>query len=575
MTIVHQSFKIVKVIYRLTFAVALVLCVFYPQVSSAQKSQALKLQEQLSSVIKRVKPACVRMWGFDTLAQQRTSAQFSAVVIKDGYILTAAHVSAPGNTYQVMFPDGRVGIATALGKIELSEDKTRPDVALMKMVSIGDWPYAEMGNSAELKPNQPCLSISYPETLNQSPPTVRFGHITEPRVTRGFIKSTCMMEPGDSGGPLFNADGEVIGLHSAIEIPEADNYDVPVNSYKKYWAALNVAMVYHTLPEATNTMDEFSGKKQPAGTSLLQDMASFTGVGKSYQKSIMSISSVLQGRNQTIAGTLISLKGTSLEKALGSFVVISKSSMVGDTDITVAGKKATVIKRDKETDLVMLRPGVSFPGGIDLKRTSSGNIAEGTFLISPGIDTAAVVGILGSDRFDLPKVTGAGFLGATAQHASQPAKLYFVRAGSPAAKNDFRVGDIIAQLDGKPVENAAGFLDSMSTYWPGDIVTIKLKRGSEEFVKSIALTYPPQIKHDHPAENFAGGKSLRRDGFNSVYVYDAVLKADQCGGPVFDINGNFRGINIARFSRACTVILSVSDVIQFLNNSVDNTKPRS
>src|SRR5476651_1894894 len=90
--------------------------------------------QDLKSTARKVTPACVRMWGFDTLQHQRTSAQFSGVVVKGNYILTAAHVITPGNTYKVFFSNGEETIAEALGKIELSEDKTRPDVALMRIL---------------------------------------------------------------------------------------------------------------------------------------------------------------------------------------------------------------------------------------------------------------------------------------------------------------------------------------------------------------------------------------------------------------------------------------------------------
>jgi serine protease Do len=568
MAFMHQSFKLMKAAHRLWVFAAVVFCLFYPRVSSAQPSRVVRLQEQMALVIKRVSPACVRMWGFDTLLQQRTSGQFSGVVTKGGYILTAAHVTTPGITYQVMFPDGRVGIATALGKIEFADDKTRPDVALMKLVGKSDWPYAEMGNSAGLRAFQPCLSIAYPESLNQTQPTVRFGFVAEPLVTRGFIKSTCLMEPGDSGGPLFNANGEIIGLHSAIEVPEADNYDVPVNLYKKYWSALNAALVYHTLPEATSEMNEFSGKAQSAGIPALQNMASFAGAGNRYQKDAVSISSLINGKQQKIAGTPIALRGTLLEKTLGSSIIVSKSSMVGDTDIIIAGHKATVIRRDEKTDLVMLRIQASLPAGIELKdliKAASKNMSEGAFLISPRVDTAAVIGILGGKPVSLPKISSAGFLGATAAHGSQPAKLFFIRPGSPATANDMRVADIVTHVGGTAISNAAALLIAMSGYWPGDTVIIKLKRGSEELVKSVVLTYPPEMKHNHPAEYFAGGKSRRRDGFAGVYVNDAVLKADQCGGPVFDIDGNLCGINIARFSRACSLFLGADEILRFVN----------
>jgi serine protease Do len=122
-------------------------------------------------------------------------------------------------------------------------------------------------------------------------------------------------------------------------------------------------------------------------------------------------------------------------------------------------------------------------------------------------------------------------MGATAAHGSQPAKLFFIRPGSPAALSGIQTDDVVVQLGGKKISNAAEFLIQMSSYWPGDTVTIKLKRKSVEMVKTIALIYPSQVKYNHPAENFAGGKSQRRDGFNNVYIYDVILKPWQCGTP--------------------------------------------
>ncbi len=59
----------------------------------------------------------------------------------------------------------------------------------------------------------------------------------------------------------------------------------------------------------------------------------------------------------------------------------------------------------------------------------------------------------------------------------------------------------------------------------------------------------------HSADKFEGGKSVRLDGFKKVFAHDANIKSDECGGPVFDAEGNFYGINIARFSRTTTLVL--------------------
>ena len=194
-----------------------------------------KLQGSIKVAIEKAYPASVRIWAFDTVSNTRTGAQFTGVVVRaDGHILTAAHVNTPGNTYKIMFPSGISCIAVGLGEIELAEALTTPDVAMMKIIGNKLWPYAEMGWSSALSINEPCISIAYPESLDQPLPMVRFGHIQDLNNKYGFIQSTCIMEPGDSGGPLFDYLGRVIGIHSAVDIKETDNFEVPIDLYRKY-----------------------------------------------------------------------------------------------------------------------------------------------------------------------------------------------------------------------------------------------------------------------------------------------------------------------------------------------------
>ena len=47
------------------------------------------------------------------------------------------------------------------------------------------------------------------------------------------------MEPGDSGGALFDLDGRVIGIHSKVGRSMTQNFEVPINVYKSYWTELN------------------------------------------------------------------------------------------------------------------------------------------------------------------------------------------------------------------------------------------------------------------------------------------------------------------------------------------------
>ena len=89
--------------------------------------------------------------------------------------------------------------------------------ALQKKIysTIEDLPYAQMGESKSLVKNQPYLSISYPRRQRaRLAPVVRFGHLVRDGGGTKMLQSTALMEPGDSGGPLFDLNGRVVGIHS-------------------------------------------------------------------------------------------------------------------------------------------------------------------------------------------------------------------------------------------------------------------------------------------------------------------------------------------------------------------------
>jgi len=355
------------------------------------------------------------------------------------------------------------------------------------------------------------------------------------------------MEPGDSGGPLFNLSGQLIGLHSAIEIAEDKNYDVPVDLYQKYWTALQQPIVYHHWPETVSAI--LAGKISPHITSWPKS--------GNYSGTCLKLNSRIDNKVQTVMGTVLSYKGKTF--------IVSKSSLIGGS-VTMGNTTLSIIARDPNTDLVLLRPTSKLKGGIKLDETDY-PLQTGSFLFAPLADTSTISGILSSGPIDLPKTSSAGFLGATPMHNSSPAKVFFVRASSPAALSEIKTDDVVTQLNGQLITDAGVFTDAMSKTWPGDSLKIKFKRGGEEIEKAIMLTYPPEIVHDHPAEHFAGGKSRRRDGFKQIYTTDLVLKPEQCGGPVFDAQHHFCGISIARYSRVNSLLISGDEIRRFVLKS--------
>ncbi len=198
-----------------------------PGVLAAQDFDVDALQKQILATIEKVSPATVSI-------RSRGSGFSGVVVTPEGHVLSAGHAVRPGETYRVVFPDGKTYSAKGLGA---SADL---DCALVKIEDGKDLPYVKMGDSSRLVPNQPCLSLSYPGGQNaRNGPVVRFGRIIARSNRQGMIHSTALMEPGDSGGALFDLDGNVIGIHSRIGRSMTNNFDIPIDTFKKYWNQLN------------------------------------------------------------------------------------------------------------------------------------------------------------------------------------------------------------------------------------------------------------------------------------------------------------------------------------------------
>jgi serine protease Do len=179
-----------KILYLFIF----LLCAA-PFFAQSQRADVKSLETGVQKVIQRVYKASVYITPYDSINKKATGGSFTGVVVDAaGYILSAAHAVKPNNLYEVTFPDGRKFRAIGLGRIPSN------DAAVMKIEEKGNWPYAEMGWSSSLKKDMPCISIAYPGTLMAKTPTVRLGYVAETQTSEGFIRTTCLMEPGDSGG---------------------------------------------------------------------------------------------------------------------------------------------------------------------------------------------------------------------------------------------------------------------------------------------------------------------------------------------------------------------------------------
>jgi len=137
------------------------------------------------------------------------------IVSPDGYVLTNAHVVADASEVTVKLTDRREFRAKVIGV-----DK-RSDVALIKIPGTG-FPVVHFGDPSKLRPGQWAIAIGSPFGFENS---VTAGVISAlgrqlPDDTGSafvtYIQTDAAVNPGNSGGPLFNLDGQVIGINAQI-----------------------------------------------------------------------------------------------------------------------------------------------------------------------------------------------------------------------------------------------------------------------------------------------------------------------------------------------------------------------
>jgi serine protease Do len=512
------------------------------------------------STLARAMAASIKMFGIDSISGQQNSAPFSGVIVSvDGAILTVAHSTKPGNFYRVIFPDGKQGVAKALGRLVVDQQSNLPDIAMMKMQGEGPWPFAEMGWSSSIAENQFCFGLSYPETLPFYIPFLRTGRIVKKMDDYGFIQSSSIMEPGDSGGPLFDALGRVIGLHSRIDRAEGINFEVPVNSYRKYWQSLSHPVAIDTYPNLSDSIGS-----DPEQQKLLELALKKQAKHPETNFQSITIGSILQDDSISILGTVFQLRNKKQ-------VILSKSSLVGKAPIVKIGKKVYALKvllRDEKSDLVALVSDHKFPS-ITISEIAQEGIPDtlvGLNLWSLLTANQHKAGVLGMSSRTFPRIPVPGTFDAQMQELDGLPTLTKIDSMGAAARAGLRVGDHMIALNDQDVTSAIKINAAMQQFSAGDTLRVQYRRGAADLQTKVILSKWPTRENPHPANNIPKGKSVRRDHFPSVFLHDSRIHADECGSPIVDSKGHFIGLNIARFSHTACLAIPRDAVLKFLSN---------
>ena len=357
------------------------------------------------------------------------------IIDRNGTILTNYHVVDGAQKISVTLSDGKSYDAKVIGK----DQKT--DIAVIKIDAGQDLPAVTLGDSDRLDVGEWVMAIGNPFGLDH---TVTSGIVSAKGRQIGagpydnFIQTDASINPGNSGGPLINLRGEVVGITTAIYSQSGGNigigFAIPTNSIKEVLPQLKdkgrVVRGYlgTTVQKITPEIADSLGVKQQRGA-LVADVVR----GSPAERAGIKTGDIITEFNSKEVKDSTELPGLVARVAPGT------------------GTSIKVLRDGKEMTLAITVGEMK-----DTEVAASGQQGELGLAVQPV--TPEVAQSLGLDRAEGLVITE-------------------VKPGSAADDAGLREGDLITQINRRPVKNLADYNREMAQSKKGQSVLLLVRRG--------------------------------------------------------------------------------------------------
>ncbi len=191
------------------------------------QADLISLEKQQIKVAEKVNLVTVNI-------QHGTTQGTGVIITGDGYIFTAAHVAGrPHKKVAIILHDGTRLEGESMG-VNRNDDAGLVRITSARDTATNPWPHASLGESSSLQQGQWVIATGHPGGwMRDRPAVVRIGRLL--KTQKSTLFTDCSLIGGDSGGPLFDLEGRLIGIHSRIGVEVEENMHVPVDVFNKSW----------------------------------------------------------------------------------------------------------------------------------------------------------------------------------------------------------------------------------------------------------------------------------------------------------------------------------------------------